>query len=97
MSGSEWKRVEVVVYPSGTAPYARMEETIQLPADAGFEDLLAELARVSPTVYGEVCSCVARAAMQTWETSAGTPASTLDRYFSLGGPILCPELGVSTT
>jgi len=97
MSASGWKQVEVVVYPADAAPYSRMEETLQLPIDAGFEDLLDELARVSPQVYGEVCTCVARARMHAQGQSADPLESTLDHYFGLGCPILCPELGATST
>jgi hypothetical protein len=85
MSGRDWKLVQVVVYPPSAKEHTRMEQTLRLPYDAGFDDLLAALADASPDVFAEVCGCVARA-------GDDPPLLTLDHYFALGGPIVCPDL-----
>lgn len=92
MNARGWKVVRVVVFPSGGAECARMEETVRLPCDAGFGDLLAALADASPDVFEEVCGCVARASAHALcQTGDDPPLRTLDHYFSLGGPVVCPE------
>jgi hypothetical protein len=93
MSNRDWKLVQVIVYPRGGIEQARMEETVQLPYDAGFDDLLAALADASPDVFEEVCGCVTRASARSRVHAADDPPLlTLDHYFTLGGPILCPDL-----
>ncbi len=91
MSARAWKLVQVVVYPPGGEGRVRMEKTVRLPYDAGFDDLLAALADASPDVFAEVCGCVARASAQPSSQVGGDPALlTLDHYFALGGPVVCP-------
>jgi hypothetical protein len=93
MSDRGWKLVEVVVYPPSAKEHTRMVQTVRLPYDAGFDDLLAALADASPDVFAEVCGCVARASSRSL-TRAGDdpPLLTLDHYFALGGPVVCPDL-----
>lgn len=92
MSGRDWKLVKVVVYPPGSAKQARMEQTVRLPYDAGFDDLLAALADTSPDVFAEVCGCVARASANSLShADDASPLLTLDHYFALGGPVVCPD------
>jgi len=91
MSALDWKLVQVVVYPPGDEGRVRMEKTVRLPYDAGFDDLLAALADVSPDVFAEVCGCVARAAAQPFSRAGDDPPLlTLGHYFALGGPVVCP-------
>lgn len=93
MSGRDWKLVEVVVYPPNAREYTRMEQTVRLPRDAGFDDLLAALADTSPDVFAEVRGCVARASGYSLSRAGDSPPLlTLDHYFSLGGPVVCPDL-----
>ena len=93
MSGRDWKLVQVVVYPPGAAKQTRTEETVRLPHDAGFDDLLAALADTSPAVFAEVCGCVARASADSLShADSDPPLLTLDHYFALGGPVVCPDL-----
>lgn len=82
--------VEVVVFPA-SGEGCRMEQTVRLRSDAGFDELLTALADVSPDVFAEVCGCVARASADTlWQAGDDPPLVTLDHYFALGGPIVCP-------
>ena len=93
MSAQDWKLVQVVVYPPGAGGRGRMEETVRLPSDAGFHDLLTALADASPDVFAEVCGCVARASAHApFRTGGETPLLTLDHYFALGGPVVCPDV-----
>jgi hypothetical protein len=93
MSGRDWKLVQVVVYPPRAKEHTRMEQTVRLPYDAGFDDLLAALADASPDVFAEVCGCVARASMHSLARAGDDPPLlTLDHYFTLGGPVVCPNL-----
>jgi len=93
MSHRDGKLVQVVVYPPGTGERSRLEQTVRLPHDAGFDDLLAVLADASPDVFAEVCGCVARASADSFAQPGDDPALlTLDHYFALGGPIVCPDL-----
>jgi hypothetical protein len=93
MSGRDWKLVQVVVYPPGAKEHTRMEQTLRLPYDAGFDDFLAALADASPDVFAEVCGCVARASVDSLSPPGGdSPLLTLDHYFALGGPVVCPDL-----
>jgi hypothetical protein len=91
MSALDWKLVQVVVYPPGDGGRVRMEKTVRLPYDAGFDDLLAALADTSPDVFAEVCGCVARASAHPFSrTGDDPPLLTLGHYFALGGPVVCP-------
>ena len=93
MSGRDWKLVKVVVYPPGSAKQARMEQTVRVPCNARFDDLLAALADTSPDVFAEVCGCVARASADSLShADDDPPLLTLDHYFALGGPVVCPDL-----
>ncbi len=93
MSARDWKLVQVVVYPPGGGRRDRMERTVRLPYDAGFDDLLATLADTSPDVFAEVCGCVARASAHPFSRTGGDPLLlTLDHYFALGGPVVCPDV-----
>jgi hypothetical protein len=94
MSPPAWKLVQVVVYPPRGEGRVRMEQTVRLPEDAGFDDLLATLAKTSPDVFAEVCGCVARAsAHAVSRTGDDPPLLTLGHYFALGGPVVCPDVG----
>ena len=100
MSARDSKLVQVVVYPPGAKGHVRMEETVRLPNDAGFDDLLTALADTSPDVFSEVCGCVARAsAYSLSRTGHDPPLLTLGHYFALGGPVVCPfvEDGMPST
>ena len=92
MSDLDWKVVQVVVYPPGVEEHARMEQTVRLPYDADFDDLLAALADSSPGVFAEVSRYVERATAHL-PSQAGDdpPLLALDHYFGLGGPIVCPD------
>ena len=93
MTNRDWKLVQVVVYPPGSAKETRMQQTVRLPHDAGIIELLAELANSSPDVFAEVCGCVARASAHSLSrTGDDPPILTLDHYFALGGPVVCPDL-----
>ena len=93
MNGRGCKLVKVVVYPPSAGGDTRMEQTVRLPHDAGFDDLLAALADTSPDVFAEVCGCVARASAHSLPRAGDDPTLlTLDHYFSLGGPVVCPDL-----
>lgn len=97
MSGRGWKTVEVVVFPAGAVDRSRLEQTVTLPDGAGFDDLLAALADASPDVFAEVCGCVARASADAVSQAGGDPALlTLDHYFALGGPVVCPDLPIDS-
>ena len=93
MTNRDWKLVQVVVYPPGSAEETRMQQTVRLPHDAGIIELLAELANSSPDVFAEVCGCVARASGHSLSCAGDDPPLlTLDHYFALGGPVVCPDL-----
>jgi hypothetical protein len=93
MSGRDWKLVQVIVYPPSAEEHTRMEQTLRLPYDAGFDDFLAALADASPDVFAEVYGCVARASVNSLSHAGDDPPLlTLDHYFALGGPVVCPDL-----
>ncbi|MEN6370032.1 MAG: hypothetical protein ABFD77_10125 [Thermotogota bacterium] len=93
MTAILWKDVKVVVYTSGTSVPTRMEETIRLPREAGFPELLAALAHAAPDIHQEVLRCLARGTGGPLDEPAGLPIlATLDRQFIRGGPILLPDL-----
>ena len=93
MIGRGSKLVQVVVYPPGGGGDVRMEQTVLLPYEAGFGDLLTALADTSPDVFAEVCGCVARASAGSASRPGSDPALlTLDHYFALGGPVVCPNV-----
>ncbi|MCX6093627.1 MAG: hypothetical protein NTY63_02230 [Candidatus Bipolaricaulota bacterium] len=93
MTAIPWKDVEVVVYTSGTSVPTRMEETVRLPREAGFPELLAALADAAPDIHQEVLRCLARGAGCPLGEPAGLPVlATLDRQFVRGGPVLLPDL-----
>ena len=98
MSGRGWKLVQVVVYPPGGEGDSRMEQTVRLPDNAGFDDLLTALADTSPDVFAEVCGCVARASSHSFsQMGSDPPLLTLDHYFALGGPVVCPDVDEGIT
>lgn len=93
MSENDWKVVQVVVYPPRGTESARLEQEVRLPRDAGLEELLGALEIASPDVHTEVCECVARASSGFGGPEGdAAPLQTLDRYFALGGPIVCPDV-----
>ncbi len=93
MTPIPWKDVKVVVYTSKESVPVRMEETVRLPREAGFPELLAALAQVAPDIHREVLRCVARGAGCALDQTAGVPVlAALDRQFIRGGPVLLPDL-----
>jgi hypothetical protein len=93
MSHRDWKLVQVVVYPPGVEGTVRLEQTVRLPHDGGFDDLLSALADASPDVFAKVHECVARASAHSLSRAGeDPPLLTLDHYFALGGPVVCPDL-----
>ncbi len=93
MTAIPWKDVKVVVYTSGASVPIRMEETVRLPRDAGFSELLAALAHAAPDLHREVVRCLARGVGCPLDDPAGLPVlAALDRQFVRGGPVLLPDL-----
>ena len=93
MTWQAWKDVQVVVYVQGEPEPTRLEETVRLPREAGFMELLEALEQNRPEIYEEVCACVARASeCTTWREPGGPALTTLDRLFVRGGPVICPGL-----
>jgi len=93
MSARDWKIVEVVLFSATGGRCSRTVQSVELPSDAGFDELLAALAEASPDVFAEVCGCVAQASAEALSQAGGDPPwVTLDHYFALGGPIVCPAL-----
>lgn len=93
MTWQAWKDVQVVVYASGESEPTRLEETVRLPQDAGFVELLEALEQISPELYEEVCVCVARATeCSSWREPGAPGLIALDRLFVRGGPVICPGL-----
>jgi len=98
MSKADWKVIRVVVYPPGRPALSRLEQDVFLPRDAGFDDLLTALALQSPEVYAEVRDCIARTSSRFGgPENEEVTAETLGRYFSLGSPIVCPDVSAETS
>jgi len=92
MTSDRWKDVDVVVYTSDVPFPRRLEQTVRLPDEAGFADLLNALRRESPEIYTEVRNRVLRAAGRVLAYGVGAPLlATLDRQFAQGGPIIFPD------
>ena len=93
MRAIPWKEVKVVVYTSEGAVPVRLEETVRLPRQAGFPELLAALAQAAPDIHREVLRCLVRGVGCALDEPAGVPVlATLDRQFVRGGPVLLPDL-----
>ncbi|MDD5220454.1 MAG: hypothetical protein PHV11_07800 [Candidatus Bipolaricaulis sp.] len=93
MTTTPWNDVKVVVYTSQGSVPIRMEETLRLPREAGFPELLAALAFSAPDIHREVLRCLARGIGCLPDEPAGGPVlAALDRQFVRGGPVLLPDL-----
>jgi hypothetical protein len=93
MTPIPWKDVKVVVYTSKESVPVRMEETVRLPREAGFSELLAALAHAAPDIHQEVLRCLSRGVGCSLAEPTGIPVlATLDRQFIRGGPVLLPDL-----
>lgn len=92
MSAAGWKDVQVVVYTPGEPGPQRLERTIRLPASAGLSDLLTTLESIDPEVYAAVRHCIDQDHFPTSPDERVSAVTHLDRYFTQGGPVLCPIL-----
>ncbi len=93
MTATPVKDVKVVVYTSEGSVPIRMEETIRMPREAGFRELLAVLERSAPDIHREILRCLARGIGCPVGESASVPVlAALDRQFVRGGPVLLPDL-----
>ena len=91
MSPGARKDVLVVLYRSDGLSPSKDERRLNLPAGAGFSELLRELERESPSMYAEVRDRILRSAGRVLAYGKDDDLlPTLTRQLADGGPIVFP-------
>jgi len=91
VSPGDRKDVLVVLYRSDGLSPSKDEQRLNLPASAGFSELLRELEHESPSMYAEVRDRILRSAGRVLAYGKDDDLlPTLTRQLADGGPIVFP-------